>query len=276
MYPPGHGPAPENRTDTLPVVKLLGERSTGTHLLQKVLQQHFDMELAPSSSGVTQEQTRHLPGRLVGRWSSRRASREALQDHNHFVELPRNGGWKHAAASTRFLECFAIPRKAIVICLLRHPADWLRSMHRNPFHGIGHIPRDFSAFIRSPWIAAARDELGERLIENPVKLYAAKAQSYSWLGENRDKMSLVTYENLILNPEETLRQTPVWPFRSGSKIDLPNQSARPFGRRPANLDEYRRRAAAVSYDTLSDSDRDFVLSELSGSILLDLYPPSSR
>jgi len=262
-----------------PTVKLLGERSTGTNLMQGVLAGQFDLDLAGSSSGVSPAQKAILPPWYEGRWASRRASREAIQDHNHWVELPENGGWKHAAASARFLSDFVRPRRAIVLCQLRHPADWVMAMHRNPFHGIGHVPRRFADFLRSPWIAAARDELGKRVLANPLQLYRAKVESYLALAEAWEHTALIRYEDFVLDPEGTLGKTPVWPYRRQDRITLPETSARPFGRSRVGTGDYRGKAGAASYDTLSPADRDFVLAELAGSALLRFYPaeaPGSR
>lgn len=255
-----------------PVVKLLGERSTGTNLLQSVLAGAFDLDLASNSSGVRPDQSALLPPWYAGRWSSRRASREAIQDHNHWAELPKNGGWKHAAAGERFRAEFVLPSQALVICLLRHPADWLMAMHRNPFHGIGHVPHRFSDFLRAPWIAAARDELGSRIIDNPVQLYRAKVESYAQLAAAWPGTALIRYEDLVLEPTATLARTPVWPWRRTETIALPETPARPFGRRRAGRGDFLQKARAASFASLTSADREFILGELAGSALADLYP----
>ena len=252
-------------------IKILGERSTGTNLLEKMLTHNFHCVSFPSSSGVLPHQRPTIPRRFESRWASRRASKEAIQDHNHHLELPEIGGWKHAAATQRFLEGFARPKSAVIICILRHPTEWLRSMHRNPFHGIAHVPRKFSDFINSPWIAASRDELGERLISSPLAMFEKKVESYVRLKEQHPQTYLVRYEDIVLHPNDTLSQLPIWEARKSESIDLPSQNARSFGRGRLDGSRYAQKASASSYDTLSDGDRQCVLDQLHGGRLLDFY-----
>jgi hypothetical protein len=255
-----------------PKVKILGERSTGTNFLGELIRQNFDCELLPNSSGVLADQLGVVPSRFAGRWSSRRATKEAIQDHNHLAELPRNGGWKHAAATRRFLEGFARPQEAIVFCLLRHPAEWLLSMHRNPFHGIGRVPKGFSEFIRSPWVAAQRDELEERLIKNPIEMVERKSNSYKWLQVNHDRAFVIRYEDVVLSPNEVFNRTPLWSVRKNSEVRLPVSKSRAFGRQDNAGMSYSEKAQRASYVLLATSDRDFVLSELADKTLMEHYP----
>lgn len=255
-----------------PRVKIFGERSTGTNFLASVIRENFDVELFPSSSGVEAEQTRALPSVWAGRWSSRRATKEAIQDHNHFVEIPVNGGWKHAAATPRLVEEFLKPRQCVAICLVRHPVNWVRSMHRNPFHGIGKVPSDFSGFLRSPWIGLGRDELGDRWFETPFALYERKVASYRWLTSVYNRAFILRYEDVLFGAAETLSALPIWDFRKSEEVTLPSDSARSFGKAPLNLSQYRQKASAASYHELPMADRDFVLKVLEGGNLRDYYP----
>lgn len=254
-----------------PVVKVLGERSSGTNLLAQILADHFEVEVVRNSSGVLPKQRALLPGYFAGSWASRRGSKEAIQDHNHFVEMAECGGWKHAAATRRFVDEFAKPKAAHVLCLVRHPAAWARSMHRNPFHGIGKIPKDFSDFLHAPWIAAARDELGERVIANPIDLLTKKVESYGELQSELETAFVLTYENMILRPEETFQNTKLWQFRKSDTISLPIKSARAFGKGNGDLGEYLKKAGEVGYSDLETKEQEFVLNTISGSFLDSLY-----
>lgn len=255
-----------------PIVKVLGERSTGTNLLVKVLQDHFDVSVMPNSSGIKPEQKALIPGVFEGGWTSRRSTKEAIQDRNHYCELPDTGGWKHAAATPRFYEDFVRPKQAIVLCLVRHPASWLRSMHRNPFHGICHLPKDFGAFVKSPWVAMERDELEDRVLASPVDLLIQKTESYEWLCKQCNSAVVLCYEAFITNPEAVLKHTSVWAFRKQDKVPLPRESARGFGKGNANLDTYTARAKAVRYEQLGPDGKEFVEEKVEGTKLAQLYP----
>lgn len=259
-------------SDPRPSVKILGERSTGTNFLSRIIRENFDVELFPSSSGVKAEQTRALPSAWAGRWSSRRATKEAIQDHNHFVELPVNGGWKHAAATPRLVDEFLKPRQCVAICLVRHPVNWVRSMHRNPFHGVGRVPARFSGFLRSPWIGVGRDELGERWFETPLALYERKLSSYRWLTSVYQYAYVVRYEDVLFDPVRTFAALPIWQFRKSDDVMLPETSARSFGKEPLNLAAYKQKATAASYSELQAADRNFVLQALADGDLLRYYP----
>lgn len=56
-------------------------------------------------------------------------------------------GWKHNIPSM-----IALPPGFLVICAVRAPAPWARSLYRRPWHGAHFLQAlDFSTFIRTPW-----------------------------------------------------------------------------------------------------------------------------
>ncbi|MCT8161273.1 sulfotransferase [Pseudoruegeria sp. SHC-113] len=255
----------------LPSFKVMGERNSGTNLLHKMLASQFDVLVHPTSSGVSDRQKSILP-RFASRWSSPRAAKEAVQDHNHFAELPENGGWKHAAASERLWDEFADPRNVTLIFLLRHPVSWSQSMHQNPFHGLARVPRAYAEFIRAPWLTVARDGFDQRIFETPLHLLRAKVESYLAFAEAHPNACVLRYEDLVLDPEAAFRKIGVWDARKVEPPGLPAQSARTFGRNPLSREGYIAKAQATGYHSLSQADRDHFQSALTGSPLLALYP----
>ncbi|SLN46363.1 hypothetical protein PSA7680_02378 [Pseudoruegeria aquimaris] len=258
-------------TEPRPAFKVMGERNSGTNLLHKMLATQFDVQLYPTSSGLSERQRRALPG-LASRWSSPRAAKEAIQDHNHFAELAENGGWKHAAASERLRREFAAPKSVRIVFLLRHPVSWSRSMHQNPFHGLARVPRAYAEFIRAPWLTVARDGFEQRLFESPLHLLRAKAESYLAYAAEDPSACILRYEDLVLDPEAAFRRIGAWEARRVDRPRLPEKSARAFGRNPLSREGYEAKVRDTGYHSLDAADRDHFRSVLEGSPLLELYP----
>lgn len=64
-------------------------------------------------------------------------------------------GWKHAVPHSQFLA-----RDLLVVVATRNPLDWLRSMHRKPWHSANHLRAlEFSDFIRTEWETLTDDLL---------------------------------------------------------------------------------------------------------------------
>ena len=262
-------------------LKLLGERNSGTNLLETLLRDHYDLHLYPNTPIVGGKLIPTAPGGHIPEGIAGKAAREAVGDHLHYVQLPESGGWKHAAPDERFYREFILPRDPAVLILIRHPASWLASMHRNPFHRLVHIPDDFSRFIRQPWLTLPRDGLGPRQYDTIIDMLAAKALAYDRLTIRHENSAVLRYEDLAQDPQSTLATlglTPRAPFSS----DRPAPDARPFiqprrrwwqlrrSAQPAR--DYRARAAQAGWNQLADKDRDFVLERLADSPLIQLFP----
>lgn len=253
-------------------LKILGERNTGTNFLHQIISENYNIKLFPNTSNLSKEQRNALPRSSSSEWTSRQASKEILRDDNHFLKIHENGGWKHAAVTENFVENFARPSGCAVICLVRHPASWSTSMHRNPFHGVAKVPRDYSSFLRAPWICVARDELSPSLQPSPLALYRKKIESYEYLKSVYENTAIVRYEDVLLNTDPTFSRLGLQPFQHTNKIDIPKSSSRNFGKGHLLLSGYQSKAKKPGYDQLSDQDRELILGELQGSLLLKLYP----
>ncbi len=63
-------------------------------------------------------------------------------------------GWKHS-----FPFMISIPESFLVICVVRNPGDWARSLYKRPWHSNPRLQTlDFHQFIRSPWESIADRE----------------------------------------------------------------------------------------------------------------------
>jgi len=113
---------------------------------------------------------------VLGERSSGTNYLDTLLGNNLAIKPRAQFQWKHGYPITHF-----IPRTHLTIVSFRDPLDWLRSMHKKPWHA----PQDmwqmpFSAFLRSPWRSEVddwiiRDDLRElRRLEHPLRYAAAR------------------------------------------------------------------------------------------------------
>ncbi|KPA21663.1 hypothetical protein shim_23700 [Shimia sp. SK013] len=253
--------------DTTNGLKLLGERNSGTNLLTGLLTQVPNLKLFPSTPLLRQ---RDMP--LYRRpWTAPlvyKAAHEATLDDWHLRDLPQTGGWKHAAPDAAFLKQFLEEFTPAVLIILRHPAVWLRSMHRNPFHALNPVPRDFSKFIRQEWLCVGRDSLERRILPNLPHLQAAKANAYSNLLSQYPNSSLIRYEDLASDPTGTLAKIGV---ALPPRTELPGNDARGFARRQSSGTDYAAAARQARFDLLSPADAAFTREAQADSPLSAIY-----
>lgn len=252
-------------------VKVLGERNSGTNFVEQFLVQNFAVELFSDTGRVP---NKHKA--LVRASHSNRRLRaeilEAFRDQQHFDSVAATGGWKHSAPNRAFLKEFAEPSGAHIVCVIRHPAAWLKSMHRNPFHALSEVPESFSTFIRAPWIARARDQIDSIALNHPIDLYLSKFTAYQWLKSVYPRCTVLRYEDVLMEPKKTAQRELSFLARQKNEISLPDQNARHFVPDPKTTKDYLAGLRSATYDNLSDSDRAHVLQALEGSPLLEVYP----
>lgn len=74
-----------------------------------------------------------------------------LRSNFEHIVISRQYGFRHWLTE-RFLNEQAFPEDLTFIVLIRSPFNWLRSIHRNPWHAAHHLRNvGFSEFIRSEW-----------------------------------------------------------------------------------------------------------------------------
>ncbi|RME83007.1 MAG: hypothetical protein D6775_09300 [Caldilineae bacterium] len=134
---------------TIPV-KILGERNTGTHYLEKLLRLNLDVRVLPGSA--PRRLRRHFPGN------------EAVLDLYFRLTAFANLGWKHALApAPDALRRSRWARRGLVILTLsKNPYAWLLSLYRHPYHYSGPLP-SFERFLQSPWRTVRRERCSDVL-----------------------------------------------------------------------------------------------------------------
>jgi hypothetical protein len=237
-------------------VKIYGERNSGTTYLTELIETNFAAQLLPGTKrvpdAVIAAQIRALPE------PQRTQQREAIIDADLAATIDQNFGWKHSAPPLDTIKREAVrASQTLFITVTRHPYSWFDSMYRKPYHDLLPKSDSMGRFLRREWKPVARDNLGERLLKNPVDLWNRKMAAYFAL----DRLPI---EVLHLRHEEFLED-----FESAmSKLagKLPRKTERPWiqidsGTKATGLsyEDYAKRAkAAHPGAALSSQDIDFI------------------
>lgn len=145
-------------------------------------------------------------------------------DMNFGDEVPtRDYGFKHWFVPDQVL----FRDDVLVLAIARNAFDWLRSLHRQPWHAHPELKRlPFSDFVRSPWHSYWDDEFwgigeghplrgremmherdpatGERFVD-PVAKRTAKLRHWSDLTSRAHNVALLAHQTLVADPEGVVR-----------------------------------------------------------------------
>jgi len=168
-----------------PLVKIYGERNTGTNYLAQLMQKNMDIQLL------------------------RGEAHPMVQKISPWLEWPRNAyfaytfadnlGWKHAVAVTKQqLYDYALVDRLSFITLTKNPYSWLLSIYHRPYHFRKH-KGDLIEFINKPWPVLGRENFSGSF-ETPMAMWNIKNQSYCALRNYAPAINL-RYEDLLANPE---------------------------------------------------------------------------
>ncbi len=148
----------------------------GTNYLERVLRLNFVHKQLPGSQPLKTEDLEELTS-IVPRPSRRLAWEMALDVS--MADIRDSGfGWKHGVPPWDVLEARPKRRESTLFILLsKHPADWVRSMHRKPYHCMfPHQNMEQGAFMRHPWICMSKD--GLNLQPHLVAMWNAKYRAW--------------------------------------------------------------------------------------------------
>ncbi|WP_028969891.1 hypothetical protein [Sphingomonas sp. URHD0057] len=213
------------------VVKIFGERNTATNALQKVIELNSAARCLPSTAiqldpGAAQR----------ARWSLTRRSRERKIDAI-FAGRGALEAWKHCATDFRDASAFA---NVLVTFTVRHPASWLLSLYKHPYHELGRTVRDLTGFIHAPWPTVGRERLGGGEFR-PLELYQRKLDSYFELEERLGQAGMdyrfVKFEDLILRQQSAFEEVAQCLFDPKPEFEELRQSTKD---RTKQLDDYKR------------------------------------
>lgn len=186
---------PKNIHQSHKHVKVFGERNTGTHALTSIIEGNSEscclpaVESAfyPILSRLVNDRRSPLPVRIT----------ERLNDWMLRDPDPLNA-WKHCATNFDSAAGF---QGILVLFTIRHPASWLLSFWKHPYHALDPVPATLEAFLRFRWRTVRRDNLNQQTFR-PLQLYQQKLKSYQSLAERltREGVShkFVRLEDIIL------------------------------------------------------------------------------
>lgn len=192
------------------MIKIFGERNTGTNALKKVIEKNSASVCLPGTSreidaGIADKMRywrrfeRKTGLARFARWRLERQIDAVFRN----IDPPRS--WKHAA--TNFEDVRAFGGHGIIITA-RHPASWMLSLYKNPYHIHGPRPASFAEFLNSRWKTVGRERLDGRTY-SPATLYETKLRNYIAFCERLDRAGiayrLLQFENFVVDQEAAFR-----------------------------------------------------------------------
>lgn len=205
-------------------VKVMGERASGTNFLSQVIDLNFAVRQLPNITSCTEGQFAQIL-EMPEEKRHHLAIAERTEDFNHLAEMSENGGWKHAALTDRVFKALPSANETLFLCIIRHPAPWLLSLMRRPFHAFCNRADSPAEFLATPWMTRARDELDQLLLPGPGVLWRLKVQSYLDQAAQRPNVKILRYEDLLRNPAAVLDAIPL-SRTSADPWEIPGENAR--------------------------------------------------
>lgn len=175
-------------------VKIVGERNSGTNLLEQLIVSNFDVDLLKFSPSKFQL------------FLLKNVKYDVVQDLIHSAHQKKDLGWKHGIPLVKNIDRFKQNQLAIT-SISKNPYAFLLSLYRRPYHFKGTLAPTFSEFIKQPWISRRRDNCPTRTLSSPVELWNCKNAGYQRLSAQlATTFFKLKYEDLLLFPEQTLDQ----------------------------------------------------------------------
>ncbi len=229
-------------------IKIFGERNTGTHALRELIETNSASRCAPSVAREVDERVAKRLKRLkMLRWigfSDERilGKREELLDAA-FENADALHSWKHCATN---FETVGSLENVTVLFLVRHPASWLLSLFKNPYHLLPPPDGTLADFISRRRRTVARERLGEASLR-PLEIYNLKIASYlklrSQLEASGMSSRIIRFEDNIINQPgvyEDIRNMLVDPDETFSPVVRSTKSS---GKTLEEYADYYRREA---------------------------------
>ena len=235
-------------------VKIMGERNSGTNFTVRTLLENFDIEADVRGLGLPK-----LQKFIISRWFLPPAVSHYLEDYFwlqvHLKSLSTHGGWKHAPITPNLIEKFVSKPDRQIVCVVRHPLAWARSMHRNPFHAIDKIPKNFDSFLSMQWHPRPRDGMGKAPLPSPLVLWREKVRNYLAIAEEYDNIHVIRYEDLLLDPAPVMARLSTYLGPLKDDFQYPDGRIRPFVQVEETPEAYRKKVRETSLSSLDDTQR---------------------
>lgn len=176
------------------IIKIFGERNTGTNYLSALLDINFGVNLLRGTVPKTLNKIFHfLP------------HPENLRDIYFSSTSQSNLGWKHREIiNPENLINSKLAKRTVFITLTKNPYSWLLSLYKRPYHQSIQSDQSFESFLTTKWVTNKR-ESNRNEYKNPIDLWNIKNLSYLSLGNEFNVMH-IKYEDLLKNPEILLNK----------------------------------------------------------------------
>ncbi len=184
------------------VIKLFGERNTGTNYVSELLSRNFAV---PQLRGTAEDdflarQIRRA-ARVVGQNKLADEMWEKHADRYFQHRYTETLGWKHSRIDVDQL-INAAPENLGVLMLIKNPYSWLLSLFKRPYHG-AKATGSLSDFVQSDYTIRGRDNM---LVETckPIEIWNEKVRSYFALVDAMQTAKVVQYENLLTDEKSVV------------------------------------------------------------------------
>ncbi|MEM8788964.1 MAG: hypothetical protein AAGE76_11945 [Pseudomonadota bacterium] len=152
------------------IVKIFGERNTGTRAAIRLVRQVEGVSLrvrARETPPVDTATEVAIEGAMKGHW--KRLYLQAMADDLAAPEAA-DDPWKHAVP--RLTPAMRAARVKTLI-LVRDPYSWLLGLARRPYHIKGPNAESLEDFVARPWLTEGREGM-PAVVASPVDLWRAK------------------------------------------------------------------------------------------------------
>lgn len=177
----------------MPLLKLYGERNTGTNYLEELIRLNLHAETL-----------RSIEPRWVELLQKPLPGKNFLVDLYFLLTIKSHLGWKHMLTEPTS-SCFSPvigARPIHVVTITKNPYSWLLSLYKRPHHYRGRLPSTFEEFLLTPWRTVGR-EGSPRFFANPIDLWNQKNAAYLGMVKYFKVMN-VRYEDLLIDYEAVL------------------------------------------------------------------------
>lgn len=177
------------------VVKIVGERNSGTNLVHELFRAHTEATIVPSTAPQWAFTVARLlrTERVLDWWFSRNEQ--------------RSGGWKHAHADelVRSLSSHEGLRDIAVVFVVRDPWAWLPAMHRRPYHWPDAHGLSFEQFLTTP-MPVQRRESTDRAERDPIDVWNWKIEAALRADKERPRTAVVRHEDFLADTESSFER----------------------------------------------------------------------
>lgn len=184
------------------VLKIFGERNSGTNLLWRLLAKNFHVQLLRGTVPRW-----HMPlaaARLLSKCNaSSPRLRERVLDHYFRTRFASTLGWKHGAPDLDRITSWHRRHIRFVI-ITRNPYAWALSMFRRPYHAHRRFT-DIDEFLRFSYPVYTRDNIPASGLPAPA-LWTAKHNRYLTFLAQIAHGTHIRYEELLEHGTSSLRR----------------------------------------------------------------------